>query len=112
MSDNDSDEDNDDDQVSDQEKGWEELYHSTFNDCVRMTKYGNKVTTKFKAAQEEISSLKNELEHSIENVHLFESKKNRIAEKSTTQSQKLEQAKQEIKNLKIELQIVKTERKD
>ena len=45
-----SDEDNDDDQVSDQGKDWEELHNTAFAVCVRMTKYGNRVTIKLKAA--------------------------------------------------------------
>ena len=60
-SDNDPDEDNDN-EMSDHEKDWKELYHTTYTDCVRMTKYGNKITIKFKIAQEENSILKNELE--------------------------------------------------
>ena len=49
LSDNDTNEDHDD-EILDQEKDWEELYHTTYADCVRMTKYGNKITIKFKAA--------------------------------------------------------------
>ena len=49
LSDNDTDEDHDN-KMSDQEKDYEELYHTTYADCVRMTKYGNKITIKFKAA--------------------------------------------------------------
>ena len=65
MFDDDVDDDNDD-EASDEEKDQEEKYLIAFNDCVRMTKYGNKVIIKLKAAQEEISSLKNELEQSLE----------------------------------------------
>ncbi|KAJ8636826.1 hypothetical protein MRB53_011093 [Persea americana] len=61
LSDNDIDEDYDDEML-DQEKDYEELYHTTYADCVRMTKYGNKITIKFKAAQEENSARKIELE--------------------------------------------------
>lgn len=61
LSDNATDEVNDD-EMSDQEKDYEELYHTTYADCVRMTKYGNKITIKFRAAQEENSALKIELE--------------------------------------------------
>ena len=60
LSDNDTDEDNDD-EMSDQEKDYEELYYTTYVDCVRMTKYGNKITVKFKASQEENSALKMKL---------------------------------------------------
>lgn len=60
LSDNDTDEDNED-EMSDQEKDWEELYHIIYADCVTMTKYGNKITIKFKAAQEKNSTLKIEL---------------------------------------------------
>ena len=50
-----------------------------------MTKYGNKITIKFKAAQEENSSLKTELEQALKQVHLLESQKNCIAENLTTE---------------------------
>ena len=61
MSDNDTDGDHDD-EMSDQKKDYEKLYYATYADCVRMTKYGNKITIKFKADQEENSALKNELD--------------------------------------------------
>ena len=54
--------DDNEDEVSDQEHDWEEKYYSAFNDCVRMTKYGKKVTIKLKATQEENFALKNDLE--------------------------------------------------
>ena len=61
LSDNNMDQYNED-EMSDQENDWEELYHTTYADCVRMTKYGNKITIKFKAAQEGNSALKIKLE--------------------------------------------------
>ena len=79
LSDNDIHEDHDD-EMSDQENDWEELYHTTYADCVRMTKYGNKITIKFKAAQEENSALKIELEQALNQVCLLESQKNCLAE--------------------------------
>ena len=75
-----SDNDNDnDDEMSNQEKYWEELYHSTYPNCVRMTKYGNKIMIKLKPAQEENSILKIELEQAIKKISLLESLKNCMA---------------------------------
>ena len=80
VSNNDTNEDHDD-EMSDQEKDWEELYHITYADCIRVTKYGNKITIKFKAAQEENSVLKSELEQAMKKIHRLESQKKCIAEK-------------------------------
>ena len=91
LSDNDTDNDQDD-EMSDQEKDYEELYHTTYTDCVRMTKYGNKITIKFKTAQEENSALKTELEQALQQVRLLESHKKSLAENLTTNGQKLEKA--------------------
>ena len=74
LSDNDTDQDNED-EILDQEKDWEELYHTTYADCFKMTKYGNKITIKIKTAQEKNPALKNELEQALEKVHLLESQK-------------------------------------
>ena len=51
-----------DDEMLDQGKDYEELYHTTYADCVRMTKYDNKITIKFKDAHEENLALKIKLE--------------------------------------------------
>ena len=93
------------DEMLDQEKDYEELHHTTYANHVRMTKYGNKITIKFKDAQEN-STLKNELEQALKKVHLLESRKNCIAENLTTKGQKFKKAEQEIETLKIELQKV------
>eukprot|EP00268_Persea_americana_P055438 TRINITY_DN6442_c6_g1_i5.p1 TRINITY_DN6442_c6_g1~~TRINITY_DN6442_c6_g1_i5.p1 ORF type:complete len:220 (-),score=45.64 TRINITY_DN6442_c6_g1_i5:85-744(-) len=98
--------------MSDQEKEWEELYHTTYADCVRTTKYGNKITIKFKAAQEENSALKTELEQAMKQIHLLESKKKCMAENLSTDGQKLEKAEKEIMNLKKEIVMVKAENHD
>ena len=111
LSDNDTDEDHND-EMSDQEKDYEELYHTAYVDCVRMTKYGNKITIKFKAAQEENSALKIRLEQALKQVHLLESQKNCIVENLTTEGRKFKKAEQEIETLKIELQKVNSENKD
>ena len=87
--DNDADEDRDD-EMSNQEKDWEEWYHTTYADCVRMTKYGNKIMIKFKAAQEENSALKIELEQAMKQIHLLESQQKSMTENFTTDGQKLE----------------------
>ncbi|RWR73557.1 hypothetical protein CKAN_00184800 [Cinnamomum micranthum f. kanehirae] len=58
-----------------------------------------KVTIELKAAQEENSTLKNELEQAIKKIDLSE-------------RQKFKKAKREIENLKKELQIVKSKRED
>lgn len=99
--------DDQDDEMSGQEKDYEELYHTTYANCVRMTKYRNKITIKFKAAQEENSALKTELEQAMKKIHLLESQKKCIAENLTTDGQKLEKAEKEIMNLKKEIVMVK-----
>ena len=77
-----------------------------------MTKYGNKITIKFKAAQEENSVLKIELKQALKQVHLLESQKNCLAENLITDGQKLEKAEKEIVNLKKEILTVKDENQD
>ena len=57
-----------------------------------MIKYDNKITIKFKAAQEENFALKIKLEQTLKQVHLLESKKNCIAENLTTEGQKFNKA--------------------
>lgn len=98
--DNDTDADHDN-EMSDQEKNWEELYHTTYADCVRMTRYGNKIAIKFKAAQKESSALKIELEQALKHVKNL-----------TTNGKKIENAEKEIVNLKKEIMMVKAENKD
>ena len=75
-------------------------------------KYGKKVTIKLKAAQEEDFSLKNDLKQALEKFRLLENKKNCMVENLTTESQKLEKAEQEIETMKMELQIIKSEKED
>ncbi|RWR78507.1 Protein kinase domain-containing protein [Cinnamomum micranthum f. kanehirae] len=77
-----------------------------------MIKYGNKIAIKFKAAQEENSTVKIELQQALKQVYLLESQKNCMPKSLTTEAQKFEKVEQEVVNLKQEIVIVKAENKD
>ena len=77
-----------------------------------MTKYGNKITIKFKAAQEENSASKIELEQALKQVHLLESQRNCLSENLITDGQKFDMSEKGILNLNKEIVTMKAENQD
>lgn len=99
-------------ELSDDGQDWEEAYKSLCKDCIKMSKLNEKMTLKWKSAEDQIALLKSELEDAHGKVTQLETKHNlllkNLIDADVKSSQLLEDAKRsanETESLKMELHI-------